>query len=210
MKKVFIIILVMCSLTAWAQDLEPDTKQRLDSFVNLYQSMEQQLQEAYAQGDTARITELDYLAIATIDANSDFLSSIISKRQLNSLKGNMFYDLACINARQGKIEAGFYHLTEAVRFDYNDWKHIGEDHDLDNLRSDARLDSIVAQIRARADFLEILKQSAPYTHTTSAPTPCRRSPTSRPTMRACNASEPILNSTAWPATEMRFPESRTS
>ena len=163
MKKILALILLACSLTAQSVDYEIDIKQRLDSFVNINQDMERKIYEASSMRDTARLIELDYYAIGLVDANKEFLSHIIGERQLYSMKANFFYDLACIYSRKGLTEAGFYHLTEAAKFDYNDWKHILEDHDLDNLRNDVRLDSIVAQIRARADYLEILKHAAPYT-----------------------------------------------
>ena len=163
MKKCIVLVLLACSLSVQAVNLENDIKQRLDSFVNVYQDMERRIDEAASLRDTTRLIELDYYAIGLVDANKEFLSRIIGERQLLSMKANFFYDLTCILARKGLTEAAFYHLSEAERFDYNDWKHILEDHDLDNLRGDVRLDTILAQIRSRADYLQILKQAAPYT-----------------------------------------------
>jgi len=47
----------------------------------------------------------------------------------------VYYNIACIYARQNKPEESVAWLKKAVAKDFNDWKHIKTDSDLDNIRS---------------------------------------------------------------------------
>ncbi len=65
------------------------------------------------------------------------------------------YNLACALARQKKIDKAFEHLNRAMALGFRDRKHIAEDADLENLRSDKR-------------FVEVLKVAkAPATNPTT-------------------------------------------
>lgn len=165
MKNLLLIALMAFSLVAGAIDVEvdADAQSQLQELMLLHQSLDKQIREAFAKKDYSRAAELNYQALSLIDQHRDVLMPIVGgERQLNGIKSYYHYDLACAYSRRGMTEGAFYHLQQAVRCDYNDWKHILEDHDLDNLRHDPRLDEAIATIRSRADYLLVLKQAASY------------------------------------------------
>ena len=164
MKKYFLILLLACSLTVQTGAQDIVAMQRMQELNKQMQSMSQQIRKAFDKKDYALVAELNYRGISMVDSNHDFLLSVMgSDRQVESIKGYFYYDLACSYSRRGMNEGALYHLGRAVACDYNDWKHILEDHDLDNIRNDARMDSLIDVIRNRADYVKILQQAAPYT-----------------------------------------------
>jgi tetratricopeptide (TPR) repeat protein len=57
------------------------------------------------------------------------------------------YNLACSFSLLGQIENAFAALRQAVELGYNDIDHMGEDADLDRIRSDPRYEQVIEQIR---------------------------------------------------------------
>ncbi|MCM8788627.1 MAG: hypothetical protein NC907_02425 [Candidatus Omnitrophica bacterium] len=57
-----------------------------------------------------------------------------------------YYNLACDCALLGKKEKALLYLKISIILGYNDFKHLTEDPDLENLRGDARYDKLVRQI----------------------------------------------------------------
>lgn len=164
MKKYFLILLLACSLTVQTSAQDAAAMQRMQELNKEMQSISQQIRNAFDNKNYALVAELNYKGISMVDSNHDFLLAVTgSDRQVESLKGYFYYDLACSYSRRGMNEGALYHLGRAVACDYNDWKHILEDHDLDNIRNDARMDSLIDIIRNRADYVNILQQAAPYT-----------------------------------------------
>ena len=150
MKKYFLILLLACSLTVQTGAQDIVAMQRMQELNKQMQSMSQQIRKAFDKKDYALVAELNYRGISMVDSNHDFLLSVMgSDRQVESIKGYFYYDLACSYSRRGMNEGALYHLGRAVACDYNDWKHILEDHDLDNIRNDARMDSLIDVIRNR-------------------------------------------------------------
>ena len=173
MKKFFVVLFFACSLLAIADDLSLEDMHRIDSLSNAVRTVQGQIKDAFGKKDYVRVAELNYRAIAMVDSNKSFLEPILGERQLNAIKGYFHYDLACSYSRRHMTEGAFYHLQQAVNYDYSDWKHMFEDHDLDNIRGNARFDGIVENIRDRFDYLSILKKAAPYTlneHADTLPT----------------------------------------
>ena len=55
------------------------------------------------------------------------------------------YNLACSYSRLGDIEPAFVALEAAVRRGYQNFDHLRKDHDLDNLKKDARFHKLLEQ-----------------------------------------------------------------
>ena len=55
----------------------------------------------------------------------------------------VYYNIACIYARQNKPEESVAWLKKAVSKGLNDWKHIKTDSDLDNIRSSLQYKAFV-------------------------------------------------------------------
>lgn len=162
MKKVLVILFFVSALLAQADDLSMADMQRLDSLNSLMQAVQAQVHDAFGKKDYTRVAELNYRAIAMVDSNREFLMPIMGERQLQSIKGMFHYDLACSYSRRNLTEGALYHLQQAVSSYYSDWKHMLEDHDLDAIRKHARFDAMVAEVRDHFDYMNILKNAAPY------------------------------------------------
>ena len=162
MKKIVLFAALFCSLfVATAADSEP--QHPFNAFLEKMQGIANQVYDFQAKKDTAQIIEKNYQAINFIESNRATLKAFLPDRQINSMKNTFYYDLACINSRQVNTEAAIYHLSLAAKCDYDDWKHIIEDHDFDNIRSDARFGVIFSDIKSHFDFPTILKDAAPHT-----------------------------------------------
>lgn len=207
-EKYFLILLLACSLTVQTGAQDAAAMQRMQELNKLMQSMSQQIRKAFDKKDYVLVAELNYQGISMVDSNHDFLRSVTGgDRQVEAIKGYFYYDLACSYSRRGMNEGALYHLGRAVACDYNDWKHILEDHDLDNIRNDARMDSLIDVIRNRATTSESCNKRHP-TRPTSGAIRYLCSPTNRPVTLTCNASRPTSIWTRLPARAMRFPRSR--
>ena len=60
-----------------------------------------------------------------------------------------YYDLACLDALEGKREAAFRNLRMAVERGFRDVAHLQRDKDFRSLRRDARWKELIATIHAR-------------------------------------------------------------
>ena len=164
MKKILVIAFIAITMMANAVGENDDTMQRFSNLIQLQQETQQQIGQAFKKKDYPQVTDLCLQAIKTVDDNHDLLAQIIgSSRQINALKGDFYYNLACASSRQGKTEEAFQYLHQAIDCDYNNWKHMLKDKDLKPLRNDARFNTFIEQIKARTDYLTILKNAASYT-----------------------------------------------
>lgn len=161
MKKLFFLAILLIPLYSLADD-RLDSENRLNNFFATMQGIGEQMKKAWSEKNLESVLEWNYKAISTIESNCIWLDSIWGQDRVINAMGMYHYDLACVYSRQNKKEAALYHLTKAINFNYNDWKHIIADTDINNIRSDLRVDSLITIIRERADFLHILKNSPRY------------------------------------------------
>lgn len=161
MKKLFFLAILLIPLYSLADDWL-DSENRLNNFFATMQGIGEQMKKAWSEKNLESVLEWNYKAISTIESNCIWLDSIWGQDRVINAMGMYHYDLACVYSRQNKKEAALYHLTKAINFNYNDWKHIIADTDINNIRSDLRVDSLITIIRERADFLHILKNSPRY------------------------------------------------
>lgn len=82
--------------------------------------------------------------------------------QMDEMWANMYYDLACYQARCGQLNPALLSLYTAVSKGWNDYDHLLADHDLDNLRALPRFAPIAQKVRER-DFGYIMRDCQPYT-----------------------------------------------
>ena len=85
---------------------------------------------------------------------------------------NMYYDLACFQSQCGQSNPALLSLYSAVSKGWNDYDHLLEDQDLDNIRALPRFAPIAQKIRER-DFGYIMRDCLPYTRELSADMPRR-------------------------------------
>ena len=160
-KLILLVILFLIPLYSLASD-RLESRNRLNVFFATMQGIGEQMNKAWSEKNLESVLELNYKAISTLDSNTNWLDSVWGYESVITAKGMYHYDLACVYSRQNKKEAALYHLSKAVNYNYNDWKHIIADKDIDNIRSDVRTDSLIKVIRERADYVYILQNSPRY------------------------------------------------
>ena len=75
---------------------------------------------------------------------------------------NVYYNLACFNARTGKSGVAIDWLKQSVAAGFNDYTTIVVDSDLVTLQNMAAFKTIVQQVREKGDYGYILKMAGPY------------------------------------------------
>lgn len=58
----------------------------------------------------------------------------------------VLYNLACSYSLVKDLDKAFVMIKKAVKYGYNDFRHMKKDHDLDNLRSDKRFQRYYTKI----------------------------------------------------------------
>lgn len=160
MKKVFILLLSACALMMVAGD--GDVEQRIADLMNQQKALKKQVNQAFKKKDYVTVAELNYRALAMVDSNRVFLEPLVGADQVDAVKSEFHYYLACSYALRNYTEGAFYHLQQAANLGFNNWKGMLDDPDLNSIRPDARFDAIVDGIRTRYDYLTILKNAGPY------------------------------------------------
>ena len=61
----------------------------------------------------------------------------------------MFYNLACSYALLNQTRAALVALTKAIDFGYDDFEHLKDDADLDNLLKDEHFQRYIKQLEKR-------------------------------------------------------------
>lgn len=159
---VYLFVLLFIPLKSLANEMDIEQKNRLELFFSTMQSIGEKMEKAWSNKNYESILELNYKAISSLESNSNWLDSVWGKERVINAKGMYHYDIACVYSRLNQKEAAHYHLSKAINHNYNDWKHIISDKDIDNIRSDSRTDSLISIIRNRADYLYILQNSPQY------------------------------------------------
>jgi len=160
MKKVLLFLLAVCWLAATAGDDDP--QQRINALINQQSALKKQVNQAFKKKDYATVAELNYRALDMVDSNRVFLESWVGSEQVNAVKAEFHYYLACSYSLRNYTEGAFYHLRQAAALGFDKWKHLLEDPDFNNISHDARFGAIVNDLRAHYDYLTILKNAGPY------------------------------------------------
>ena len=61
----------------------------------------------------------------------------------------IYYNLACSYALLNQTRPALSALSKAIEFGYNDFKHLREDPDLENLLKDAQVQEFLAQVEKK-------------------------------------------------------------
>jgi len=80
---------------------------------------------------------------------------------------NMYYNMACVCSRQGKIENGVSWFDRSLAAGYTDYTNVSTDHDMDNLRGNKHFQDELQTLREKYDYGYILQHSGAYNNKTS-------------------------------------------
>lgn len=92
-----------------------------------------------------------------------FKSSSEDIRQYhNWLMQDCYYNLACCQSLQNKKRAAIQSLELAYLHNYQNYRHVLQDTDLDNMRNDKRFKDILAKLKEVGDYQYILQKASGY------------------------------------------------
>jgi hypothetical protein len=85
-----------------------------------------------------------------------------AKTEFRSQLKNIYYNFCCLYSLQNKKTQALDYLDKCVKLGYNNYDHILEDTDLDNIRNESQYKTLAAQIRSIGDYPYILKRAEKY------------------------------------------------
>jgi hypothetical protein len=107
---------------------------------------------------------------------SEYLSyynqlTIDEKKKATSTISNIYYNLTCIYSLLNNKSSAIAYLKKSIDVGYNDYRHIQEDTDLDNIRNEKEFLALSKQLKSTGDYLFILKKSGHYNTHDNRPLP---------------------------------------
>lgn len=89
-------------------------------------------------------------------------SSEETQKYYNWIMKHCYYNLACSQSLQNKKNAAIQSLELAYQHNYQDYRHVLQDADLDNLRNDKRFKALLAKLKEVGDYPYILQKAPGY------------------------------------------------
>lgn len=145
-----ILILATALIAPWVSAQEP---RPFDNVIELQDRMQQAV-DASDYSTALSVCEEMMAELASLP------DSLVAGN--DEMWANMYYDLACYQARCGQLNPALLSLYTATSKGWNDYDHLLVDHDLDNLRALPRFAPIAQKVRER-DFGYIMRDCQPYT-----------------------------------------------
>ena len=143
-----------------------------------------QKEEAIVQKLQQAVNEKNY---KEAEKNGKALITLFKEQDENTQKKyswiiqSYYYNLACFQSLLKKKGEAIKNLELAYDNGFQDYNHMMNDTDLDNLRSDKRFKAVLAKVKKVGDYLDILQKAPGYTPTMSALIHSPASNTSIPT-----------------------------
>lgn len=149
MKRFAAVGVALAAVSAFAQEAEPETFDRLGLSIEL----------DFGQTEVAkRFQAKDYKgALEELEAQLKLLGRAdesVPQRWKDRREANVRYDMACARARLGEADAAVAEFVRAVELGFWDWKHLAQDGDLDTIRERPEFVAAVEAGKA-AEALEV-------------------------------------------------------
>jgi hypothetical protein len=151
-KQVILFIAVFFSTQLlWAQ---ATPTQQMEEFIN---QKGDGFNKSYDSRDTKSFNSLlnEYLVIYEKLPADD-------KKQYTYLLGNIYYNLTCIYSLLNNKASALTYLKKAIDAGYNDYGHVQNDTDLDNIRNEKEFAQLNKKLKSTGDYLSILKRAGKY------------------------------------------------
>ena len=126
-----------------------------------------QKEEAIVQKLQQAVNEKNY---KEAEKNGKALITLFKEQDENTQKKyswliqSYYYNLACFQSLLKKKGEAIKNLELAYDNGFQDYNHMMNDTDLDNLRSDKRFKAVLAKVKKVGDYLDILQKTPGYTH----------------------------------------------
>lgn len=140
------------------------------SFVSAYSQQENgQIFGKYAQDNFEKANKAS--AGKNYKQAEAYVRQVIAKYDASSeevklenvyILGSAYYDLACYLSLQNEKKPAVDAFAKAVENEWCNYSHAKRDKDLDNIRSDKKIQELMQSIREKGDYLYILQQSNGY------------------------------------------------
>lgn len=155
----FLLAMLLCyPAIGWAQT--QDEHKMKDEFYKSFHLLNNEKKQALSEKNYNKVEQ----CIWNIIENYKILPETVQKG-IGLNYGYYYYDIACYQSLQGKIEDALKHFELAFQNGYVNYAHILKDKDLDNIRNQEQFKETLAKIRKEGDYLYILQNSAEYTRT---------------------------------------------
>jgi len=149
-------IILLCALFMSLQQFIAQTTplQKMDDFL---QQKGDDFEAAYEKKDVKAYNALlsDYLLIYE-------KLSVDEKKQQSYLMSNIYYNLSCIYSISKDKKSALANLKKAIDAGYNDYGHVQNDTDLDNIRNEKEFVELNKRLKQTGDYLSILKKAGRY------------------------------------------------
>jgi hypothetical protein len=93
------------------------------------------------------------------------------KKQHSYELNNIYYNLSCIYSLLNNKTLSITNLKKAIDVGYNDYGHVQNDTDLDNIRNEKEFVELNNKLKLTGDYLFILKKANKYNLSDSRPLP---------------------------------------
>ena len=142
---IFSTQLLLAQTTA-SQQMEEFIKQKADGFNTSYEKKDVKTFNALLS---------EYLLIYDKLVGDE-------KKQYAYLLGNIYYNLTCIYSLSNDKTSALNFLKKAIDLGYNDYRHVQNDTDLDNIRNEKEFAELNKKLKITGDYLDILKRAEKY------------------------------------------------
>ena len=133
-----------------------------------YDSIGQHLIDAFMNKDYKKGEHECNQLIALFKSSSEKI-----QESYNLLMKDCYYNLACCQSLQNKINEAIHNLELAYQYNYRNYSHVLQDADLDNLRNENRFKAILDNLKEECDYQYILQKATGYEHNLRTDTlPC--------------------------------------
>ena len=151
-KQVILFIAVLFSSQLLMAQATPT--QKMEEFIN---QKGDGFNKSYDSRDTKSFNSLlkEYLVIYEKLPTDD-------KKQYTYLLGNIYYNLTCIYSLLDNKASALTNLRKAIDAGYNDYGHVQNDTDLDNIRNEKEFAELNNKLKQTGDYLSILKRAGKY------------------------------------------------
>jgi hypothetical protein len=168
MKRVLIFFAVLLnSLTVLSQT----NSAIFNELLSNYQGLESKYLENYNEKNYTQ-TELILKNMLTLLSEIKLSDNEISEFQpiINGIKASNYYNLACTYSLLNQKKQAIEYFERSVAFGFNDYYHILEDIDLDNIRKEKRFVSLLQEL-SKKTYYSTLKQAGGYEKSDTADLP---------------------------------------
>lgn len=159
-KTILFWMVFMLSMMMYGQTSSPE----FESFLQTYQAKSDNYQVHVGKKEYREaLTSLGEMLkmIEEVKLSSDDQKQY--GKTMEMLKANTHYNMACVYSLQNRKKQALESLPQSIKSGYQEYRHILQDSDLDNIRKERKFIALVESLK-QYDKLIVLQRAAPYDH----------------------------------------------